>query len=337
MRGDLAPIARRLAEEGRDALVARVISFSGVGGRRAGETLILSDDGQAHGSLLGDLGERALADSPLSPGAGALLLELVLEEGEARRAGLACGGTARVAVSELGAMPKEVWGALERGQAVALVSRIGQGGTLAVLDQPSERSRLVLGSLGDERLDETALGEATKGLRAGRESALLITEGPLAPAFFEVLVPSTTLHILGTGELVTALGAQARLLGWSVAAYEAYDSQMELSLQSLGPADALVVLLHDHDEATPALAAGLRAGCYVGALGSRHTQAGRRRRLAGEGLSEEELARLHGPVGLDLGARTPEETALCIAAEILSFRTGRPATSLSRSRGPING
>ena len=106
----------------------------------------------------------------------------------------------------------------------------------------------------------------------------------------------------------------------------------------LRPSDALVVLSHDPAVDTPALAAALRSGePYVGALGSRHTQSARRQRLAAIGVPDAACDRIHGPVGLDLGARTPEEVALAVCAEILAHRSGRDAASLRAGTGPING
>ena len=331
----IARPARRALSEGRRGRVGRVVGFSGMGGRRVGEALLVTEDGVEHGSLLGPLG-RPLLDEPL-PAGGSALFDLVLGDEEAVSAGLACGGRAQVLVSDLGAVPAEAWAALVAGEPVALVSRLSEPGTLAVLDQPAGRRRAVLGSLGQAATDEAAVEMAVAALRAGRDSVRVLTDEPLGPAVLEVLMPATTLHVLGTGELVDALAAQAALLGWSFASHSSYGQEMATALGSLARADALVVLSHDHDIATPALAAGLRAGCYVGALGSRHTQEERRRRLEAAGLAPEALGRLHGPVGLDLGARSPEETALAIAAEILAVRAGRLGESLSATSGPING
>jgi xanthine dehydrogenase accessory factor len=91
----------------------------------------------------------------------------------------------------------------------------------------------------------------------------------------------------------------------------------------LGPADAVAVLTHDVKFDEPAIVAALARGCrYVGAVGSRKTQSDRRERLRAAGVSEAELARLRGPIGLDLGGREPAETALAIMAEVVAARFG---------------
>ncbi|MDP9482015.1 MAG: XdhC family protein, partial [Chloroflexota bacterium] len=97
----------------------------------------------------------------------------------------------------------------------------------------------------------------------------------------------------------------------------------------LGPADAVAVLSHDVKFDEPAIVEALRRGCrYVGAVGSRKTQADRRERLLAAGVTEDELARLHGPIGLDLGGRAPAETALAILAEIVADRHGGSGRSM---------
>ena len=106
----------------------------------------------------------------------------------------------------------------------------------------------------------------------------------------------------------------------------------------LGPADAVAILTHDVKFDEPAIIAALARGCrYVGAVGSRRTQAERRARLLAAGVSPADLDRLHGPIGLDLGGRLPAETALAIMAEIVAERRGgggRPMRDLAREQGP---
>jgi xanthine dehydrogenase accessory factor len=106
---------------------------------------------------------------------------------------------------------------------------------------------------------------------------------------------------------------------------------------SLGPRDAVCVLTHDHKFDVPAIVAalGTRVG-YLGAMGSRRTDEERRQRLREAGVDEGGLERLMAPIGLDIGARTPEETAVSICAEIIALRTGRRPPSLRDTEGPIH-
>lgn len=106
---------------------------------------------------------------------------------------------------------------------------------------------------------------------------------------------------------------------------------------SLGPRDAVCVLTHDPKFDVPAIVAALQTKVgYLGAMGSRRTTEARAQRLREAGVSEEGIARVMGPIGLDIGARTPEETAVSICAEIIASRTGREAPSLRDRSGPIH-
>jgi xanthine dehydrogenase accessory factor len=107
--------------------------------------------------------------------------------------------------------------------------------------------------------------------------------------------------------------------------------------EELGPRDAVCVLTHDHKFDVPAITAALDTAVgYVGAMGSRRTHADRVRRLHESGVDDAALTRVMAPIGLDLGARTPEETAVSICAEIIALRTGREARSLRDADGPIH-
>jgi xanthine dehydrogenase accessory factor len=107
--------------------------------------------------------------------------------------------------------------------------------------------------------------------------------------------------------------------------------------EELGPRDAVCVLTHDHKFDVPAITAALETAVgYVGAMGSRRTHADRVRRLIDAGVDEAVLARVMAPIGLDLGARTPEETAISICAEIIALRAGRTVHSLRDTAGPIH-
>ena len=108
---------------------------------------------------------------------------------------------------------------------------------------------------------------------------------------------------------------------------------------SLGPRDAVCVLTHDAKFDVPAIVAALATDVgYLGAMGSRRTHDDRVERLREEGVDDAGLARVMAPIGLDIGARTPEETAVSICAEIIALRTGRTAAApLRQTDGPIHG
>ncbi len=331
---ELAGEALQAVEHGHDAVVGRVVSFQGIGGRRAGEAVLARPDGSLSGHLLGGA-------APIPPGAlvgPVRLLELPVGDEEAVAAGLACGGVATVLVTDADVVPAAAWRALSEGMAVAMATTLEgeSGGVVAVVADRATGSLVRYGGLADEAADELAERAARDALRGGRELSEVRTTGSTS-LVIEVYLPTTTLFVIGEGGLAEALVAQGALLGWRVETDRSYGERARALVSRLGPSDALVVLSHDHDLATPALADALGLRCYVGALGSRHTQAARRERLARAGLAAEDLDRLHGPAGLDLGSRTPEETAVAIVAEVLAARSGRTGASLRTASGPING
>ena len=173
--------------------------------------------------------------------------------------------------------------------------------------------------------------------------------------FAEVYGPPPRLVVVGAVDTAEALCAAAKLIGWHTicvdarsrfATRERIPSADELivgwpdeALAKIEPdqGTAIVVLTHDEKFDVPALQAALPTDAfYVGAIGSRKTQSRRRERLLEAGLTEEQLDRIHGPSGLDVGADTPTETALSILTEALAVRAGRPGTPLKTAAGRIH-
>lgn len=143
------------------------------------------------------------------------------------------------------------------------------------------------------------------------------------------------LLVVGAAAVSDALAHHAELLGWE--ATVAGDGPLALGqVDQMGEQDMVVVVDHDLSVTTPVLAAALRRRLgYVGALGSRATQAARRSALVAAGVDGDDLTRLHGPAGLDLGGRTPVETAVSIVAEMIAVRRGRSAAPLGQTDGSI--
>ena len=175
--------------------------------------------------------------------------------------------------------------------------------------------------------------------------------------FIEAHAPPPRMVIFGAVDFTAALVRIAKVLGYRVSvcdAREVFATQARFPLadevvvdwphryleqhgQDLGPRDAICVLTHDAKFDVPAITSALRTDVgYLGAMGSRRTTADREERLRAEGVTEAELARVMAPIGLDLGARTPEETAVSICAEIIALRTGRQPPSLRGGEGAIH-
>jgi xanthine dehydrogenase accessory factor len=176
------------------------------------------------------------------------------------------------------------------------------------------------------------------------------------PAFAEAETPGPRLILFGAVELAAALSTLARAAGWRAYVVDprqhfavadrfsdaedvlvAWPEEAFARLGGLDASTAVAALTHDPVLDDPALLIALRSpAVFVGAMGSRRTQEARRERLVAAGLREDELARLSGPAGLDLGARTASETALSILGEIVAVRNGRSGGRLTPGEGSIH-
>src|SRR6266568_3753365 len=162
--------------------------------------------------------------------------------------------------------------------------------------------------------------------------------------------------IFGAVDFTAALARAAKLLGYRVTVCDAravFATPQRFPMadevvndwphrylvkvgEELGPCDAVCVLTHDPKFDVPAIAAALETEVgYLGAMGSRRTHADRVERLREAGVDDEDLARVMAPIGIAIGARTPEETAISICAEVIALRTGYRAPSLRDAEGPI--
>jgi xanthine dehydrogenase accessory factor len=238
-----------------------------------------------------------------------------------------------------------------------------------VVDGPGVGAKLLLvegeapaGELADSDLHRVVLRDSEASLAAGTTSVRRYGEQGQAneeavTVFFEAYAPPPRLIIFGAVDFTAALVRVAKVLGYHVTvcdAREVFATKTRFPLAdevvvdwphrhlqavgaSLGPRDAVCVLTHDVKFDVPAIRAAFetRVG-YLGAMGSRRTTEQRADRLREEGVTDPELARIMAPIGLDLGARTPEETAVAICAEIIAVRTGKPVNRLRDGTGPIH-
>jgi xanthine dehydrogenase accessory factor len=237
-------------------------------------------------------------------------------------------------------------------------------GSVMLIEPGSEH----LGSLGDPELDRIVARDALGELEAGRTGVRHygpqgqstpedLLDTPMVAVFVESFAPPPQMWIFGAVDFTAALARVGKVLGYRVTvcdAREIFATRRRFPMaddvvvswpgpvfaergQWLGPRDAVCILTHDPKFDVPAVmgAVGTRVG-YIGVMGSRRTHARRVERLRESGITDDQLNRLMSPIGLDLGARTPEETAISICAEIIACRTGRRATSLREADGPIH-
>jgi xanthine dehydrogenase accessory factor len=281
----------------------------------------------------------------------AKLLHFGVADETAWEVGLACGGSIDVFVQPLDfEIYKTIRDALvnERPLASATVVKgpAALVGKAVVIDEEAG----IKGTLG-EGYDEPALAAARAALAAGQSQRLPVTVGDeAAELFVEVLLPSPVLIAVGGVHTSIALTALAKSLGYRTVVVDprkAFGSADRFphvdqliqewpddALKQVGitRSTAIAMLTHDPKLDDPGLKIALTSPAfYVGALGSQNTQAKRRQRLREEGITEAQLARLRGPIGLDLGGRTPEEIALAILAEIVAARNGRLGPEAGRA------
>jgi len=218
------------------------------------------------------------------------------------------------------------------------------------------------GSLGDPDLDRVAVRDIQAALAAGQ--SVTRCYGPHGEVgrtdvtvFIEVFAPPRRMLIFGAVDFTAALVRVAKVLGYHITVCDARPvfatharfpeadevvadwphRHLAKVADELGPEDAICVLTHDEKFDVPVLVAALGTNVgYLGAMGSRGTHERRVARLLAEGVDRGAIHRIMAPIGIDIGARTPEETAVSICAEIISVRTGAKAPSLRDGSGPIH-
>ncbi|MFD6418198.1 XdhC family protein [Streptomyces sp. NPDC060194] len=366
---DIADELHRWVEQGRTFAVATVVAVGGSAPRQPGAAMAVDSDGEAVGSVSGGCVEGAvyeLCQEALASGR-TVLERFGYSDDDAFAVGLTCGGVIDILVTPVlaGAPVRPVMAAALRAAADGEESAL-----VRVTEGPAEllgRGLLVRtdgsfdGSLGGHpALDTTAAAEGRALLDAGRTGSVAIGEegsrcGRPLTLLVESSVPPPRMIVFGAIDFASALVTAGKFLGYHVTVC---DARPVFATASRFPAaDAIVVdwphrylestqvdartvlcvLTHDAKFDVPLLRLALKLPvAYVGAMGSRRTHLDRNERLRGVGVTEWELARLHSPIGLDLGARTPEETALSIAAEIVAVRRGGSGASLTGAHTPIH-
>jgi xanthine dehydrogenase accessory factor len=324
--------------------------------RPEGAVLLYAADGRVAGSVSGGCVEGAAAEEierARATGRSRVIRYGISDE-QAWDVGLACGGTIDVLVEPV--VPATAVEAASAsvgagGHGAAVVTPLpadsppGEFGQHTPGEGAPPEPELVVhedgrldGSLGDHALDAALVDHAREALRRGLSRTVELGDRSL---FIEVFPVRPRLVVVGAVEVARSLVRGARELGFETvvvdgraafATPERFPDVDRLVVGwpdevaeeiGLGPNDAVAVLTHDVKFDEPAIVEALRRGCrYVGAVGSRKTQADRRQRLREAGVDDAALAQLRGPVGLDLGGRQPPETALAILAEIVAERYG---------------
>ncbi|MGB3098617.1 MAG: XdhC/CoxI family protein [Solirubrobacterales bacterium] len=357
-------IAAEWLREGRRVVGATLVERIGSAPLDPGAQMLIDDRGSIEGSVTGGCVEGALVDEAervLSGGEARVVTYGVSDE-EAAGVGLMCGGTVRVFVHEYGKDSLDrldaVADARAAGAPVALATVIEgkrAGASMAILSD-GVSGGLGVADLLDRNAERDARGQLDEGVsRIRRYGTGGEVMGSELPVYIQAFSSQPRMVIFGAIDFSAEMANVAGDVGYKVTICDAREPFLQsprfsrnaevvvswpdryLEGEELGPRDVVLVFTHDPKFDEPALISALASGAgYVGALGSRRTQKQRVERLQHGGLDAAAIDRIHAPCGLDLGARTPSETAVSVLAEVIAFRTGRTGESLGETSGPIH-
>lgn len=330
---DVVPTIEGWIREGKRVAICTVVGVERSAPRLPGSVMAVADTGEVAGSVTGGCVESALYEQAghVLAGAPGRRVTFGIVDDEAFEVGLPCGGTVHVFIEMLDPQVlSEVAEALRAERPVAYLTTLSgphPGGARVV--EREERPADAASAAAQPLL---ALGESAVVEAGGRE------------VFVSSLVPRPKMYIFGAIDFASALAGVGRFMGYRVTVCDPralfitparFPDADELVTEwpheflRRAPVDertAICVLTHDERFDVPALMQALTTNArYIGAMGSSRTTARRRARLIEEGVGEEDLARIHAPIGLAIGSRTPEEVALAIGAQIVAVTNRVPA------------
>ena len=357
-------IAATWLRDGRRVVGATLVEAIGSAPLDPGAQMLVDDRTNIEGSVTGGCVEGALVEEAqrILGGESARIVTYGVSDEEAAGVGLMCGGTVRVFVHEHRGDALEaldaVAGARAADEPVAVATLLDgdhAGAKMAILGDR------VVGGLGvtellDRSVQRDARGQLDEGIsRLRRYGAGGEVMGADLAVYIQAFSTQPRMVIFGAIDFSAEMAKVASEIGYRVTICDArgpfvksprFSRAAEVVVDwpdrylegaELSDRDVVLVFTHDAKFDEPALIGALATDAgYIGALGSRKTQARRVERLRDAGLDEEAVARIHAPCGLDIGARTPPETVISVLAEVIAVRTGRAGESLRDTSGPIH-
>src|SRR5438132_2977330 len=345
---ELLPDIERWREAGKKVAVATVVQAYGSAPRRPGAKMAITEDGEFVGSVSGGCVENDVVEhaKQVLDEDHPRLVPYGISDELAFNVGLACGGQIEVFIQPFGrAFPTE------KPVAFAyVVDGEGQGNGLLAWESGKHR-----GSLGHgDAFDDRVAADAVARLRAGQSGQLSYDDAPHGPlrVFVDTYPAQPTILIFGGVHIGVALAQLAKATGgfrvvvvdargaWATPERFALADEIHvmhaddyLKGHPLHSNSYVAVLSHDPKLDDPALFGALQSDArFVGAIGSPKTQRERRERLKAAGLTDAQLARLHGPIGMDIGAQSPEEIGVAILAQMISAKNGKLAAAPEPAR-----
>ncbi|MCK9925599.1 XdhC family protein [Frankia sp. Mgl5] len=363
---DVLPDLESWWQAGETVGLATVVGTWKSAPRQPGAAMAVTPDGSVVGSVSGGCVEGAVYDLAEQCRATSVpvLQRYGVSDDDAFAVGLTCGGIIDVFVEavsrrtfpELGGILADV----RDGRPVAVATLVSGVGTSPVGSRLVIRPGSVEGTLGSARFDTAVRDDARGMLEQGRTGIVRYgpdgeRRGDDSAVFVASYAPRPRLIVFGAIDFAAALARVGAFLGYRVTVCDARATfatrkrfpeadevvvdwpHRYLAATAVDERTTVCVLTHDPKFDVPLLEVALRRPlAYLGVMGSRRTNADRARRLRELGFSDADLARLHAPIGLDIGGRTPEETAISIAAEIIATRHGGSGAQLRQLSGPIH-
>lgn len=342
---DLLDVIENWFEEEQTVALATVIKTWGSSPRQAGAGMAISEDGRIAGSVSGGCVEGAVVDRALEliQTGGTARLHFGVADDEAWDVGLSCGGEIDIFVRIITQKNLETW-KKQLGSSEPEVLALVLKGVENLVGTEIVKNDLIQKTKNLEKDTQEALKpEFQSALQERRTGIYRLKSSQIQETFIYYIQPAPELILVGGAHIAIPLAQQAKILGFEVIVIDprrlfgtterfpevkklisAWPEEAFSQVQISG-SSAVVMLTHDPKIDDPALQIALgSAAFYIGALGSKKTHHKRLERLRALGLIESSLERIHAPVGLDLGAVTPEEIALSIMAEVLMvWRKGR--------------
>ena len=344
-----------LARSEQRVAMATLVATRGTTPKKEGAKMWVGEGGRILGSVTigGCVDARVIAEShDVLTSGEPRLLRLDLGDEDAWEMGLSCAGAVDVLVERIDLSPRaapvvdlyrRTAAEMERGRASCLVRTLADPARALLVTQDGSAT----GSLGDPALDAAARDVAGQ-LLPGGSSRTQTLAGEGTEAFFEIHAPPPHLVVVGAGHVSMPLVSLAKLLGFRTTVVDARPrfatrerfpdaDDLRIGIPSeiveqlpLTSSTAVVLTIHDYKVEVPVLRTVLASeAAYVGMLGSRRRGRGVLELLREKGTAEDQLARVHVPIGLDIGAQTVGEIALSVIAQIVASRAGRPARGLA--------
>jgi xanthine dehydrogenase accessory factor len=349
-------------EQGQPAALATVVGIRGSAPKPLGSSLLICSDGTVIGAVSGGCVESDVVyagERVLSTGQSEHLTFEAADGEDPFDTGLTCGGVIQIVVEkvdrELWPFTQELFYAIDQDQPLMLATRLDRPGQQMLLTGDCKYGSLALPSLELQLEASWKRGANVNFSGEWPSHASLVYDQDDVTVIIREFYPRPPLWIFGAIDISQSLALLAKNLGFCVTVCDARAIFVTkarfpmadhlvcewphrwLEQQSITPQTVICVLTHDNKFDLPILQIALRSDAkYVGAMGSRKTHADRLMRLLDAGLTQDEVSRLRSPIGLDLGGRSPQETALSILAEVVMLRESRSGRPLLETQGTIH-